>query len=71
MEKLNKSKPYGSVYGDPNVAYEQDGKRFRPDGTLYIPPDGLTPEKPEDLPKKTLTLRNDKLREAWNKRLNN
>lgn len=75
MDKLDRDRPYGTVFGDPLIGYEQNGKFYRHDGMLYVRPDGTPaptePEKPEDVQKKTLSLRNDKLREAWNKRLDN
>lgn len=48
-DKLDRSRSYGTVYGDPNCGFFQDGKPYRHDGTLYVPPpppsrtDELTP----------------------------
>lgn len=35
MAKFDKHRPHGVVYGHTAIAFEQDGKQFRPDGTLY------------------------------------
>lgn len=35
MQKLNKKEPYGVVYGHTDIAFEQDGRHFRPDGTEH------------------------------------
>ena len=32
---LRRDRPYGIVYSHPDIAFEQDGNHFRPDGTLY------------------------------------
>jgi hypothetical protein len=48
--KLDKTRSYGTVYGHPNAAYEQDGKLFKPDGTEYVetlPPADNTLKLPE------------------------
>jgi hypothetical protein len=34
---VNLNKPYGTVRGMPGVKYAQDGKYFKPDGSLYEP----------------------------------
>lgn len=65
--KLDRSRHYGTVYGDPNVGFFQDNRGFKHDGTLYVPPDGKQPERPEDVPRETLRLRTDRLREAFNR----
>ena len=36
-DKLDKSRSYGEVYGDPKVRYEQDGKQFNGRGELVQP----------------------------------
>jgi acyl-CoA thioesterase len=33
--ELNRKKPFGTVYGDPRIGYEQDGFEFKHDGTLH------------------------------------
>lgn len=39
--KLDKSKPHFTVFGDDNGrAFEQDGKFFNGDGTLWTEPEG-------------------------------
>lgn len=48
--KFDKTEPYGVVYGHTEIAYEQDGKQFRPDGSLYQKPE------PKD-ERETLTLK--------------
>lgn len=36
--KLNRAKSYGTVFGDPNIGFVQDGFSFRHDGTrLHAP----------------------------------
>lgn len=35
-DKLDLKRSYSTVYGDPHVKYEQDGKEYRADGTLII-----------------------------------
>lgn len=37
--KLDRKRSFGVVYNDPNIGYAQDGHHFRPDGTLYLPPE--------------------------------
>ena len=37
-DKLDRARSFGTVYGDPNCGFFQDGKPFRHDGTLYVPP---------------------------------
>lgn len=50
--KFDRTKPYGTVYGHPQVSHEQEGHLFRPDGTEYIE------EKPpvQDPQRPTLTV---------------
>lgn len=36
-KKFDPSKPHGTVHGDPNIAYFQDGEHFAGDGTLVVP----------------------------------
>ncbi|MDD5375282.1 hypothetical protein [Acidithiobacillus sp.] len=47
--KLDTSKPYGTVYGDADHAFEQDGKRFDHAGEEIM--DGGTPKKRGPKPK--------------------
>ena len=35
--KLDRKESYGTVYGHTEIAYEQAGHQFRPDGSLYEP----------------------------------
>lgn len=63
--KLDKSKTFGTVFGDPHIGFEQGGRDFDHSGRLYLRPDGTTPEKKEDLPRETLKLRTDRLKQAW------
>lgn len=35
-DKLDKKRSHGTIYGDPNIGYFQDGKHYRHDGTLYV-----------------------------------
>jgi hypothetical protein len=35
---LNRKKSYGTVYGHPQIGYEQEGQVFRHDGTVHIEP---------------------------------
>lgn len=34
---LNRKKSFGTVYGHPQIGYEQEGEVFKHDGTLHIP----------------------------------
>jgi len=44
-EKLNKARPHGIVYGDPQIGYEQDGKQYRHDLSLYVPEAPVTEQQ--------------------------
>lgn len=43
MDKLDLTKPHGTVYGEPRFAYEQDGIYYGPDGSVIEK--WSTPEK--------------------------
>lgn len=67
--KLDRSQPFGIVFGDPHRGFEQGGRDFDHSGKLYVKPEERTsPEKRDEIPKETLKLRTDKLREAFEKR---
>lgn len=34
---LDRSKPYGEIYGEPGVAFEQNGKYYDGGGSLVVP----------------------------------
>ena len=36
-EQLDRKRSYGTVYGDPHVGFEQDGRMFRHDGMPHSP----------------------------------
>lgn len=45
MATLDKSKPYGEVFGCPGVAFDQDGKHFNSEGNqVGGEPDAITDE---------------------------
>ena len=48
--KLDRKRPYGTVYGDPNFGFVQDEKYFRHDGTLYESQAQETPQKTSSEP---------------------
>ena len=35
--KLDRKRSYGTVYNDPSIAFVQDERYFKPDGTLHVP----------------------------------
>jgi len=37
QDKLNRKASYGTVYGHPQIGYEQNGQQFKHDDTLYAP----------------------------------
>jgi hypothetical protein len=41
-QTLNRKKSFGTVYGHPQIGYEQDGLMFKHDGALHVP----EPDKP-------------------------
>lgn len=43
---LDRKRSYGTVYGDPQIGYEQDGRMFRHDGTAHV----FIPVKKPDVP---------------------
>lgn len=45
-DKLDRSRDFAMVYGDPKVRFSQDGKSYRADGTLYIE---NAPEPPKEI----------------------
>lgn len=47
--QFNKNEPHGTVYGHTEIAWEQNGKQFRPDGSVYE-------EKKQNDERETLTL---------------
>lgn len=46
QDKLNRKASYGTVYGHPQIGYEQNGQQFKHDDTLYSP----QPEGPKAAP---------------------
>lgn len=46
---FNRKRPYSNVYGQPGVAYEQDGKLYN---AKFEPIDKKQPEEKKDEPKK-------------------
>lgn len=46
QDKLNRKASYGTVYGHPQIGYEQNGQQFKHDDTLYSP----APEVPKAVP---------------------
>lgn len=45
MIQLDRKRPYGQVYGSPNVGYEQDGKSFDHDGNELPSPRDIVQAK--------------------------
>jgi hypothetical protein len=51
--RLDRKRSFGTVFNEPNIGFEQDGKYFRHDGTLYsLPVVGeVKPAEPAEKPK--------------------
>jgi hypothetical protein len=56
IDKLDRKRPYGTVSGDPNIGFIQDGHSYRHDGSLFarsgseppVPPQGYGTIPPVD-----------------------
>ncbi len=55
MEKMDKKRSFGIVYGDPKIGYEQSGRFFRHDGTALQ----------SDEPEKAEPNRSERMKQAW------
>lgn len=62
--KLNESRPFGTVYGHSQVAYEQDGKQFAHDKSLIEGPIVEAPLPPE-VTKAPDPTRSAKMKAIW------
>ena len=62
--KLNETRPYGTVYGHSQVAYEQDGKQFGHDKALIEGPVVETQLAPEVI-KAPDPARSAKMKAIW------
>ena len=77
IDTLNRKKPYGTVTGDPNVGFIQDGHSYRHDGTLFArngtePPvvaQGQGTIPPSD-PDGTISVEDSELEEALERQRN-
>lgn len=71
-DKLDLKRSYSTVYGDPHVKYEQDGKEYRPDGTLFVkgepPPAPVVEEAKETEKQNRNRKRSEAMKAIWEKR---
>jgi hypothetical protein len=65
-DKLDRKRSYGTVYGDPNVGFIQDGKSYRPDGSLYSPP--APPTKVEPVQEERRPTQSETMKKIWAER---
>jgi len=48
MKTFDRHRPHGTVYGSSEIAWEQDGQQFRPDGSM-IDWDEVKAEKADEI----------------------
>lgn len=67
-DKLDRSRDYATVYGDPHVRFSQDGNSYKADGTLYLTDVPIPASTPVAVPQETTQQRRNKQRSEAMKR---
>jgi len=67
VEKLDRTRPYGTIYGNPGWGFEQDGVHYSPDGKMiekWSTPEAIQAEAALAAKRKALEARLALAREA-------